>query len=662
MKSRLHHWSSRWLVLLAGLASAARSFAQLRLPPPQEPRLLTLHVEQANIGIYAEGSYEQDTFQQSNISATESHLFIGPEVGMTLDGSIYHPNLINFNFNGWLAAGFGQIKVNAGSTSYTQDQFQYLGSWGGGLNILQNKPLNATVFGGYGRTYLDYDSFNRVWLEGWRYGSRLNYNNGPWMLTGGYTYVDNSTSAISGNYSSTQNILDFTGTHTRDKGGTRLNYTYNQNTYTDSTSTLKGSDQTVTMGDNEQFGTVNQYQLNTGASFSESDYTGPTSRQIDADATLNGQHPHNLTSSINFTYDNFSQASFNSASYGGQAQLVHQLFDSLTSALTLRGAEIDSSDQTFDGYLRTYGIGIGESYSKSLGRNSHLYLNNSLFVEHDDQKTIGTIKNEQHTFASDNTFSLNLPNIVQSSIVVYQNNGQPPFRQGLDYTVTGGAARTIITRLDGGRIPSGATVLVNYNVIPTAAGSYNTLSETFQIRVEFWQRLLAAYARVNLYYNDAPANFRLQNVTDYIFGTELNWRWLGAGAAYEIYYSDGYSYDAARLLQSASFSPDGASSLSLNASEAWITYSQTAREEQDYLVFGRYHRALTYRLGLDVDAGVSYRAGAGVDQTLGVARAALNYVIGRTTINASYDYGFESFLNAQQVQRHLFWITIKRVF
>ncbi len=624
--------------------------------------MLTLNIQQTEVGIYSEGSFEQDTFQQSNISATESHLFFGPEVGITLDGSVYHPNLVHFNFNGWLAAGFGQIKVQSGNSTYTQEQFQYLGSFGGGMNILGNKPLNATIFGGYGRTYLDYDSFNRVWVEGWRYGSRLNYNNGPWLFTGGYTYVNDTTTAISGNYSSTQNILDFTGTNTRNQGGTRLNYTYNQNAYSDATTHLKGSDQSVTLGDNEQFGHMNLFQLNSGASFTSSDYTGPSTRQIDADANLNGQHPHNLTSSLSLTYDNFSQANYNSASYGVQAQVAHQLFESLSSSLTLRGADLNSSDQNFDGYLRTYGAGIGESYTKSLSRSSMLYVNNSMFVEHDDQKTTGTIKNEQHTFAADNTFSLNLPNIVQSSVVVYQNNGQPPFRQGLDYTVTGGASRTIITRLDGGRIPSGATVLVNYNVIPTAAGSYNTLSETFQVRVELWQRLLAVYARLNLYYNDAPANLRLQNVTDYIFGTELNWRWVGAGAAYEIYYSDGYSYDAARLFQSASFSPDGASSLSLNASESWITYSQTSRQEQDYLLFGRYHRALTYRLGLDADAGVSYRNGAGVDQTLGVARVALSYAIGKTTINASYDYGFESFLNAQQVQRHLFWLTLKRVF
>jgi hypothetical protein len=662
MKIGLHHRAKCWLILIAALGSLGRSFGQLRMAPPQEPRLLTLNLQQANVGIYSEGSYEQTTFQQSNISATESHLFVGPEVGLTLDGSVYHPNLIRFNFNGWLAAGLGQIKVQSGSSSYTQNQLQYLGAFGGGMNLLANKPLNATIFGGYGRTYLDYDSFNRVWVEGWRYGSRFNYNNGPWLFTGGYTYADNTTTAISGDYASTQNIVDFTGTDTRDRGGTRLNYTYNQNSYNDAYSNLTGSDQTVTLGDNEQFGTINQFQLNSGASYTVSDYTGPQSRQLDADATLNGQHPNNFTSSLNFTYDNFSQGSYNSASYGGQAQVAHQLFQSLTSSLTLRGAEIDSTDANFNGYLRTFGIGLGESYTKSLTRISTLFINNTLFVEHNDQKTTGTIKNEQHTFATDNTFSLNLPNIIQSSVVLYQNNGQPPYRQGIDYTVTGGTARTIITRLDGGRIPSGATVLVNYNVVPTTAGSYDTLSETLQVRVEFWQRLLAAYARMNLYYNNAPASMRLQNVTDYIFGTELNWRWLGTGAAYELYNSDGYSYSAARLFQSASFSPDGASSMSLNASEAWISYSQTSRQEQDYLVFGRYHRALTYRLGLDVDAGVAYRSGAGVDQTLGVARAALNYVIGKTSVNLSYDYGFESFLSAQQLQRHLFWLTLKRNF
>ena len=191
---------------------------------------------------------------------------------------------------------------------------------------------------------------------------------------------------------------------------------------------------------------------------------------------------------------------------------------------------------------------------------------------------------------------------------------------------------------------------------------YDNITETFEVRFDLWQRLLSAYMRLNIYDNNAPASLRIPNVTDLTVGSDFNWRWFGAGAAYEMYYSDGYSYDALRLSQSASFSPDGASTLSFNAAESWISYSQSSREEQNYLAFARYHRAVTYRLGLDLDAGLSYRTGGGVEQTLGVARAALNYAIGRTSVSFSYDYGFDYFLDAQQVQRHLFWLTIKRVF
>jgi hypothetical protein len=648
------------VLTLAGAAVPAA--AQWRVPPPQEPQLLTLHLDEASVGLYSEGEFESDTFPQSNISATEDHLFLGPMVGMSLDGSIYHPNLLRFTFNGQLAAGLGELKVGAANSSYTENQIEYLGNFGAAANILANKPFNATLFGSYGRTYSDYDNFNRVWMTGWHYGGRLNYSSGPWVFSGGYTHSDLDTTALSGNYSTIQDIVDATGSYARQNGSTRFNYTYDQNRYNDQTTQMNGYDQTVALGDHEQFGSLNQYQLNSSASYALNDYLNDVSRQADANVTFTGLHNHHLSSSLSLAYDNFSQDTYNSATYSAQGQIQHQLFDSLTSTLSLSGADNEASDQNISGYTRSYGAGLSENYHKKLSRDSALSISQSLYVEHDDQQTTGTVKNEQHTFAADGTFTLNVPNVITTSIVIYQNNGQPPFQLGLDYFVSGTPSHVVITRLDGGRIPAGATVLVNYNTNPTVAGSFDTMTEAFQVRLNLWRKLLAVYGRLNLFLNNAPQDLNIPNVADYTAGTELNWRWLGGGAEYELYSSQDYSYTAERLFQSASFSPEAGSSLSLNLSETWLDYSQTHQQQVYYLALARYHRVLTHRLGLDLNAGLSYRSGAGIDETLAVARVALNYVIGKTSINASYDYNYDAFLNAEQQQRHMFFLTIKRVF
>src|SRR5205807_2376813 len=100
-----------------------------------------------------------------------------------------------------------------------------------------------------------------------------------------------------------------------------------------------------------------------------------------------------------FDYDHFQTGSFKSDNYAGQASLQHQLYESLISTLTLRAADYEASDTNSSGYTRRFGAGFSEIYTKHITDSSRLQLNNSLFVEHTDQQTIGTIENERHTFS-----------------------------------------------------------------------------------------------------------------------------------------------------------------------------------------------------------------------------------------------------------------------
>src|SRR5262249_9725578 len=151
---------------------------------------------------------------------------------------------------------------------------------------------------------------------------------------------------------------------------------------------------------------------------------------------------------------------------------------------------------------------------------------------HTDQESIGTVQNERHSFTEGgpvpDSFFLNLPNVIEFTIVVTDvNNTQPPLLLNFDYRVTQFGSRTVIEKLHPG-VPN--NVLVDYPPEPTPPRSYDPLSEGFQIRFDLWQNLLGFYTRVNLSANNAPAELRVQNVTTYTFGTDLTWRWLRAGA------------------------------------------------------------------------------------------------------------------------------------
>jgi hypothetical protein len=221
-------------------------------------------------------------------------------------------------------------------------------------------------------------------------------------------------------------------------------------------------------------------------------------------------------------------------------------------------------------------------------------------------------------------------------------------------------SQTEIHRLAGSSMPD--VVVVDYQCEPTPDGSYETFGEAAEVRVELWKNLLALYGRANLSLNNAPADLFVQEVSAYTAGAEASWKVLHVGGEYELYYSDQSNYRATRLFQSVAWHPRETSTLSLDATESWINYLDSPRQEDDYRVIARYHDQLTPHLSVGIDAGVAYRQGDGIDQLLGAFRPTIKYVIGKTTIDFTYDYEYDLYLNSQENQTHRFTLRYKRVF
>src|SRR5207302_6962387 len=121
-------------------------------------------------------------------------------------------------------------------------------------------------------------------------------------------------------------------------------------------------------------------------------------------------------------------------------------------------------------------------------------------------------------------------------------------------------------------------------------------------------------------------------------------------------------YRAARLFQTATFHLEEGSTLSLDLLESWIDYVTAHRQEQDYRFLTRYHRALTHRLGVDVDAGIDLRRGQGVDQLLATFRPTLKYIMGKMTVDAGYSYEYQLFLNNEEHNKQMFFLRLRRHF
>jgi hypothetical protein len=63
-----------------------------------------------------------------------------------------------------------------------------------------------------------------------------------------------------------------------------------------------------------------------------------------------------------------------------------------------------------------------------------------------------------------------------------------------------------------------------------------------------------------------------------------------------------------------------------------------------------------------MEGGIYLRSGQNVEQTMATARPGIDYILGRTTIRAMYDYEYQLFLNSEERNKHLFTVRISRTF
>ncbi|MBI5388271.1 MAG: hypothetical protein HZA90_26705 [Verrucomicrobia bacterium] len=664
MKSSLHDHKWPWLAALALAGASAPVASQGPNGEIEEPRWLRFRVTEASLGVFAEGNHEENTYRASGTTATYDRIFVGPLVGVKSSGSFYHPNLLRYDLHVDGSYGWGQQETKSG-VSVERREMQYLGLFMGNATMFGNKPFATSVFGNYDHTHRDYDFFSRVTVDSWRYGARSGYSEGPVPVSVSYLHRDEDISGLATPSVAKEDSFVLNAMNQRDAGASTFNYTFDQYSRTDLDRVGEGADHTLALSDSENFGSYKQHRLQTSASYTRRESDILPSDQFNAQANLSSEYRHNLNSYFDANYDHYRQSAFSSDSVGLQAQLSHRLYESLTTTLMADGSDYEASDGVFDGYTRRYGGGLGLNYTKRLGRSSRLNIGNSVHVDHIEQNNLSTVRNERHTFnlAGLDSFFLDQINVTEATIVVTDvNDNLPGYVRGVDYEIGHDGPRTLIQRLSGSRIPAGATVLVDYESVPTPAGSYESLTEAFHVRLDLWDNLWSLYGRLTLFRNNAEERLRIQQVASYAVGTEVAWHGLRAGAEYEIYDSTLSSYNSARLFQSVNFKLDSMSSLGLHFSETWTEYVDANRSEENYRFIARYSIVFSSRFSANVEGGVAFRRGAFVEQDLATLRPGIEWRAGKTSVKAGYDFEYELLQSREERVRQMFFVRARRMF
>jgi hypothetical protein len=652
--------------LLAGclFLVAASAVAQPRYVE-QEPRWLSFSLPEASVGMEVE-SLKEDV-RLGSASSTHEQLFLAPLVGLRTSGSIYHPNLISFDFNGEGGWGWLTDSVKSTGSSFSRDESSDLLRYVAQVSLLSGKPYNAIFSASQDHTFRNYDSFSSYTVDTVRYSGRVGWNTATLTLNADAGYRDEKSTGINGFAEIAETYLNFSGIQKRQSGQSALTYRYDEFDSIVNAGVPRNSlNHAVGISDSEAFGSRRQVTATTGASFSEYQYSGQQTETFTASENITANLRPKLDSylAVNFSHSRMDPAA--ASSLQGMGGVRHRLYESLTSTLEAHGSYDDSSSAFSSGSNDRYGLGLHEDYTKRLGDWGRLSLGAAIIADHEDHASSGgvqTVFDEPHNLTNAPVFLKN-PRVITSTIQVRAASDNFPYGSD-DFTIIpAGELTEIRLVLNSLNIAlHGSAVLVNYQSRSFYNASFESFNGSAQVRLDLLGKF-GVYGRVNWLDNNAPPAALTQTLTDLVGGADFAWRWFRTGAEYEDYQSNFSQYDAWRFFQSFTYQSSRNSTLNVNFTQNFYRYPGTGSQDR-YQFITRYNTQLPFSLAWYIEGGYSLQEVSGTEQNFAFGRTGFTWSRGKLSFRTGYEYNYQTTttgLSKEQRDRNYVFAYLKRSF
>ena len=611
--------------------------------------------------------YEQE--RQSSGSPpstyTRSQLTVDPVLGLGVDGSVYHPNLVQFHLDTELGVSWEDTETSPGSTSSTG---KFLQRYHGSVDFLDQKPYATSVFGDKDMTYRDYDFFSRVRIDSEHCGGRTGYLAGPLPFTVSVQHFNETEENPVRPRDFRQDTVSFNTQNHRVQfdGDTRLTYNVNDfRRHDDGFNTTFGLSQNLNLCDNETFGAQKKIRLASLVNYSSlSETTLPTDQLILQEA-LRVQHTPKLQSYSTYLFNTTSAGSSDANTHDAQLGLDYQMLPDLATGADVHGDLTQSASPGSSLETKLLGSGLNAQYTPTLSSWAHLTAGDDAHFDHEDRNASGLTQNifgEQHTLTDGSVTLLDDPNVSAGSIHVWGDAAHSiAYFEGVDYLVIPHGVYTQIQRIPGGTIPNGSVVYVDYTSGLQGSASYDSIANTAVLRLDFWNGLLGVYGRWSYQQYSGGKNLQLRMLDDKTVGVDSAWRGFRAGAEYETVDSNLAPYDRTRFTQSAHFQPGDKTDLTVNFDEGWTDFRDNHLRHTSYGFITRVQQQFTRRLTGGAEGGMRFERGDTFNRDLATARVWLDWTIGKLSVQASYEFNDESHPSDQQ-NRNYVSLRIRRDF
>jgi hypothetical protein len=539
------------IVLGAGTEAARAQEGPLVIGRQEQRQVVGLENIGGSVDLLYRG--QRDSSTSSGQESTSDEDLFRETLTLHSTGYIYHPNLVDLNLSGTF--GLQQDSTDLNGVSDNEDTTIY--EWDTSATILRRELAPLTLY-----------SRRTAQLVNREFGPSLNdtitTEGGIWDIRS--KQVPTRFEAYHSEQEQTS--LDRTGDFTLSQNSflwhsdaqptlnQRLNWDYTFNDVTQSsfagpTDSFQSND--ATLSHNVEFGS--RKQSNLASSINYFDQTGTIELEhAHWDESLRLKHTPNLESNYHYTLDQQNTDVSNQTLQRGTAGLRHTLYKSLTSngLVGIQDISVSDGSETTEGFAN-----LDFDYRKTV---PYGVLSANLALGYDYSKstpssTITQIANQPATFSDPFPIILTGPNILPGTVLITDPSGLILFQPGFDYTVTQFADHVEISRVVGGGIPNGSSVLLNYQLGPTPGATTSTDTLGVGVRYDIekgFLRGLGLYAR---YFRQQqsidtpnPAALVPNTYNDYVAGADYRVWELFFNAEEQVHDSTIAPFDATRFV------------------------------------------------------------------------------------------------------------------
>ncbi|MBL9135356.1 MAG: hypothetical protein JNK85_05790 [Verrucomicrobiales bacterium] len=636
---------------------------------PLPPRWMRFRLERLAAGLDVEAESQEWRGGFSDTPNTRDRLYVAPVVEVGGRGSIYHPNLFEYDLFGENLVAYEQFDLSGSpdpASNGSESSWDPLIRYHLNGRILKDKPYSPIFHASRGRAFRDLDFFTRTVVDSESYGGSAGYRAGLIPVTVSYDRRSESESGMARPSSTDEEILTADARNSRAYGG-ETQFTYTHNTFdrlNRGFASDSGQSHRADLTDSEKLGTADWILLRSLLRYGRVDSTGRSDEDFQFNENVLLRHSSALQTFYDYSFNRRTSGGTENTGHTGGAGIQHQLYESLTSSLEFRGDDQTSRGASGSLDVFRYGATLSENYTKKLGSWGRLHLGYSFGIQPEERTFTGgdiQILDEPHTLRDTDVTLLALPNADPATLRVTDSTGTILYLPNLDYVLFARGEVTEIRRVSGGHIPNGGEVLVSYVARNQESDQYTNLIQSFQWRLDLFGRLLSLYARMTIDEKPGGSSATLNEFVDTVVGVESEWRGLQLGAEYENYDSTLTPYTAYRFREGYNWAPLTYANLGINLSQTFTAFPDTDRRVNYQDFIARCEIRPVRSVSIKLEGGYRIEQGDGVDQTIFTARADISYTLGRFAALLGYEYHDEAYF-ADVYHKHYLYLKVRRTF